>query len=681
MELLRGHTKNHFLRTLKSWHNGSQHSPQGSSLFHILYFISCILFVFACASIGSPDGGPYDETPPRVVSSSPANQATNATQKKVQILFDEYIKIENASEKVIVSPPQEEMANVRADGKKVKIDLFDTLKANTTYTIDFSDAIVDNNEGNPMGNYTFSFSTGETIDTMEFAGYVLNAEDLEPIKGILVGLYKDTADSLFTTQPFDRVARTNGNGYFVIKGVAPGSYRAFALQDMDGDFRFSQKSEVIAFDTTYYETSCKPDIRLDTVWRDTVMYDSIRAIGYTHFYPDNVVLRSFVEAGQARHLLKSQREPMEKMTFFFTAPSDTLPRINGLNFKGDGGFICEPSAKGDTVTYWITDTILAYTDTLAFEISYLDTDTLEQLVWKTDTLEMVPKVTRSKQLKELQEKIEEWEKEQKKKMKKNKTMVMEKNPYLETFLNIEMKPSGGISPNQNPVITFSEPLLAEPDSAHIRFQRKQDSLWIDFPFLFIPIEHRQRSYQLFAEWEEGMEYKFEIDSACIAGAMGHTNTAYTQNITVKKGDEFGTLYIKVNLPDSNVVVQLLDTSGKPVANQQANEEGRADFFYLRPADYYLRCFIDRNGDGEWTTGEYSSGTHPEEVFYFPQPMKVKAQWEIEQDWDVRGIPLEKQKPGALIKQKADKSKSVKNRNKERAEEMKKQQKKRSGSND
>ena len=326
-------------------------TPRRSARLHyILYFALGILLLSACASIGSPDGGPYDETPPRVLSSTPGNQATNARQKKIQILFDEYIKIENASEKVIVSPPQEEMANVRADGKRVKIDLFDSLKANTTYTIDFSDAIVDNNEGNPMGNYTFSFSTGEAIDTMEFAGYVLNAEDLEPIKGILVGLYTDTVDSAFTTRPFDRVARTNGSGYFVIKGVAPGRYRAFALQDMDGNFRFSQKSEAIAFDTAYYETSCKPDIRLDTVWRDTVAYDSIRAIGYTHFYPDNVVLRAFMEAGQARHLLKNTREPLDRLTFYFTAPSDSLPRINGINFQGDGGFICEPSAKGGTAT-------------------------------------------------------------------------------------------------------------------------------------------------------------------------------------------------------------------------------------------------------------------------------------------------------------------------------------------
>ena len=151
--------------------------------------VGLVLLLSACASIGSPDGGPYDETPPRVVGSTPDNKSTGNSRKKIDIAFNEYIKMENASEKVVVSPPQIEMPNIRTAGKHVKIDLYDSLRANTTYTIDFSDAIVDNNEGNPLGKYTFSFSTGSEIDTMEVSGTVLNAENLEPIKGILVGLY------------------------------------------------------------------------------------------------------------------------------------------------------------------------------------------------------------------------------------------------------------------------------------------------------------------------------------------------------------------------------------------------------------------------------------------------------------------------------------------------------------
>ena len=279
---------------------------------NLLLCLLALLLTAACASIGNPDGGRFDETPPRVVGSSPADGAVNVSKRKVQILFDEYIKLEKASEKVVISPPQIEPANVRADGKRVKVDFYDSLRANTTYTIDFSDAIEDNNEGNPMGQYTFSFSTGDVIDTMQVSGRVLNAADLEPIKGIMVGLYPADStwnDTLFRTRPFLRVSRTNGEGRFTIKGVKDGAYRVRALEDKDGDFVFSQKNERVAFDTTVYVTGSFPDVRMDTVWRDSLWYDSIRVVPYTHYTPDDVLLLAFLEDGQERHLLKIPSPP------------------------------------------------------------------------------------------------------------------------------------------------------------------------------------------------------------------------------------------------------------------------------------------------------------------------------------------------------------------------------------
>ena len=183
--------------------------------------------------MGQPDGGWYDETPPRVVGASPADGGVNVKSKKISIYFNEFIKLDNPTEKVVVSPPQLEVPEIKAGGKHIQVELLDSLKPNTTYTIDFSDAISDNNENNPMGNYTYSFSTGEAIDTMEVSGYVLEAQNLEPIKGILVGLYPaipeseigTKSDTLFTTKPMIRVSRTDSRGRFVIKGIAAGSYR------------------------------------------------------------------------------------------------------------------------------------------------------------------------------------------------------------------------------------------------------------------------------------------------------------------------------------------------------------------------------------------------------------------------------------------------------------------------
>ena len=207
------------------------------STLHTLPLAVIIILLYACASTGTPDGGPYDETPPKFVRATPEPNATNNKRKKIAIEFDEFIKIENAAEKVIISPPQTEMPEVKASGKRVLVEFFDTLRDNTTYTIDFGDAIVDNNEGNPMGNFSYAFSTGEIIDTMEVSGTVLNAQDLEPIKGIQVGLHSNLNDSAFTSLPFVRISRTDSRGHFTIKGVAPGKYRIYALKDGNQNYK------------------------------------------------------------------------------------------------------------------------------------------------------------------------------------------------------------------------------------------------------------------------------------------------------------------------------------------------------------------------------------------------------------------------------------------------------------
>lgn len=261
----------------------------------ILTILTAALLIVACANPGSgPDGGPFDETPPRIVHMSPALGGTNEHTKKVSIVFDELIKVENAQEKVIISPPQVQMPEIKVAGKRITVQLADSLKENTTYTVDFSDAIVDTNEGNALGNFTYYFSTGAQLDTMQVAGNVLNAEDLEPVKGILVGLHSNLSDSAFTTLPFDRVARTDGNGHFSIKGVAPGKYRIYALKDMDGDFKYV-RGEMFAFNREDIVPSSFPDIRHDTLWADTVRIDTIKNVRYTHFLPDDVLLLAFTE--------------------------------------------------------------------------------------------------------------------------------------------------------------------------------------------------------------------------------------------------------------------------------------------------------------------------------------------------------------------------------------------------
>ena len=393
--------------------------------------------------MGSPDGGWYDDTPPYVVSSSPDDKAAGVNSKRVVINFNEFIKLEDAQNKVIVSPPQLEMPDIKASGKRIIVALKDTLKENTTYTVDFSDAISDNNEGNPMGNYTFSFSTGQEIDTLEVSGYVLNAENLEPVKGILVGLYDNLSDTIFKKEPMIRISRTDSRGRFVVKGVAPGTYRAYALQDADGDFVYNQKSEMLAFSHETFEPSWKPDTRQDTVWRDSLHIADILRVPYTHFLPDDITLLAFTPVQDNRMLLKTERKEPEKLGFFFTYGHDDVPHIHGLNFEADSAFVIEPSLKKDTVYYWLRDTALINQDTLHMEVKYMMTDSAGVLVDKTDTLEMVAKVSYEKRMKELNKEIEKWQKEQEKKKKREE-------PYdsimPQKFLDLRIKPSGSLHP-------------------------------------------------------------------------------------------------------------------------------------------------------------------------------------------------------------------------------------------
>lgn len=639
---------------------------------NLLLCLLALILTAACASIGNPDGGRFDETPPRVVGSSPADGAVNVSKRKVQILFDEYIKLEKASEKVVISPPQIEPANVRADGKRVKVDFYDSLRANTTYTIDFSDAIEDNNEGNPMGQYTFSFSTGDVIDTMQVSGRVLNAADLEPIKGIMVGLYPADStwnDTLFRTRPFLRVSRTNGEGRFTIKGVKDGAYRVRALEDKDGDFVFSQKNERVAFDTTVYVTGSFPDVRMDTVWRDSLWYDSIRVVPYTHYTPDDVLLLAFLEDGQERHLLKTVYSEPTNFTFYFTAPSDSTPRIKGLNFD-ERCLVADASLKNDTVTFWVTDTALIHRqDTLSMILSYMETDTLGQLVVTNDTLDLSPKTTYAKIAAERSKQIEAWEKDRERRQKKaKKPLPYEENPYERVWLEAGFKPSGSLAPNQNVRYLAKEPIL-EVDTTKIHFYVKKDTDWLPAPFLFMPEERSAKSYMLYAEWEPGQKYRFVMDTAAVVSVLEHESKSVRQEFHVRAVEEYGSIFIHVISPDTGVVVQLLSKNDKVEAQQRTDKDGNADFFFMKPGEYYMRCYVDANGNGQWDTGDYASGLQPERVYYFGKPLPLKAQWDLRQDWDIRAVDVARQKPMAITKQKPDKEKKLKNRNAERDREM------------
>lgn len=557
-------------------------------------------------------------------------------RKKVTIEFDEFIKLEKAAEKVVVSPPQLEQPEIKASGRKVVVGLVDSLRPNTTYTIDFADAIVDNNEGNPLGNYAFTFSTGTTIDTMEVSGTVLSASDLEPVKNIQVGLHSDLSDSAFMKKPFDRVSRTDSRGHFSIRGIAPGKYRIYALMDGNQNYLFDSKTEMIAFSDSIIIPAMEDAMRQDTIWKDSLTIDTIKSVGYTRFLPDDIILRAFKEENDRQYLTRSERDKENHFVLTFSARADTLPTLKGLNFDERDAFIIEKTDRNDSICYWIKDSLIYQMDTLEIQMDYLATDTLDRLVPQTDTLFLANKLTRAEREKLEAKAAEEKEKERKKKEKKGEKI----EPEPTKFLTLNVDAPSAFDLDRNVYLSFDEP-VASIDTAAIHMEIKKDSLWEEIPFLFVSDSVLPRKYEILAEWEPEKEYQLSIDSMAFKGVYGlHTNKV-KQTMKVKKLNEYGTILLNITGADSTAVVELLDGSGKVLRQQRITPQNTADFYYLNPGTkFYIRLFNDRNGNGVWDTGKYSEHLQPEEVYYFPKVWEMKANFDFEENWNINAVPVE-----------------------------------------
>lgn len=677
-------------------------------IFTIAAYVTVLTCIVSCANMGSgPDGGPYDETPPRIVGMTPPSQVANGAMTKgkkkhpstkFSLLFSELVTIENAAENVIVSPPQIEIPNIQAVGKRINVELLDSLKPNTTYTIDFSDAIKDNNEGNPLGHFTYIFSTGAVTDTMEMSGHVLNAEDLEPIAGILVGLHpcpqdaesdddilqRWMTDTLFSTTAFDRVARTDAAGYFSIKGVKDGQkYFAYALKDGDGDFAFSQRGEQIAFSPRILKPGAFPDTRYDTLWVDTTRYDSIRVIPYTHYTPDDITLLAFQEANQPRFKIKEERSDFHNFKIWFSAPSKHVPVIRGLNFDATNAFVEQRTAGNDTLVYWLRDTLLMQQDTLECVYDYMVWDDSLQIHRLTsDTLSLVSRTPWKKRQENMQKEEEKWQKQLERRHKKG-DFSMEEKPL--EFMKLNCSVSGSIAPNQNLTLSFEEP-VESIDMEGIHLELVVDSVGTPAPFLMDDVPDNILARRLMAEWRPEQKYRLTIDSAAVHTIYGLHNNKLTKEFGVDNLDKFGTLFVTItNLPaltptmldeiapleadstaqsdstamalavDPVVIVQLMDRSGKVVysvdAVQLSPSSVRGEFYYLKEGDYYVRCIVDANANGKWDPGIWATRTEAEEVFYRKESINVRTGWDVNEDWDVEQYARHEQKPDALVKQK------------------------------
>lgn len=620
---------------------------------HILFFAGTIIafIMVACASIGRPEGGPRDEMPPVFIKSNPTQGQTNVKSNKIEIFFDENLKVDDASNKVVISPVQKAMPSIIANGKKVSVELRDTLIPNTTYTIDFSDAIQDLNEGNPVDGFALDFSTGDSIDSLRISGMLFEARNLEPAQGMIVGVYSNLADSAISTLPLERISKTNQLGQFTIRGLKPGYYRIFALNDKNRDYHWD-RSEDVAFYDVALSPSVEPIEVMDTL-RASDGKDSLVSRQGVKFLPNNVLLTWFNEGYAAQYLKDYKRPERNRITFDFATKADTLPQITIINGKKAGLDIDEWALLNagetlDTLEYWINDSVILAQDSILVAARYLRTDTNENLSWTTDTLKLLYK-------------------EPKKKKKKDKNEEADSIPEVK-FLNWTLQAANPQDVNK-PLRFLSSQPLAFIDNNGIKLSIKRDTIWesLPSPRILPDTSGYILKYTIPYEWQAGEKYKLEIDSASLIGIYNECNKPYKQEFSVRPIEDYVNLYFNVSGTELPVIVELLDGSDKVVATAPVIE-GKASFNFLLPGKYFARAFIDNNNNGEYDTGKLLDKQQPEEVYYYPKIINAKKNWDIEQSWNIYEQPLDLQKPLQIKKNKPAQKKSGKNEQNQEEEE-------------
>jgi len=616
------------------YHSSNDFFKRLGSIAFLLFILSFFFFPLlfpSCASVGNPTGGPFDTIPPVLIRSNPEPNATRYDENKIELFFDEYVSIDDPK-KVIITPPQVKMPNIRAIGKKVMVELKDSLIDNTTYTFDFTNGIVDNNEKNAIEGFTFAFSTGDRIDSLIVSGTVLNAENLEPVPNLMVGLHSNLNDSAFTTLPFLRTSVTNDKGRFWIRNVAQGTYRLYALNDMKRSYKF-QGNEDIAFCDSLIKPSFVPAIRMDTIRKDSITIDTIKEIHYNRFIPDDIILYLFNEGKNKQYLTKFER-PMDRQLILRFNSFEGLPpkvRLLGDTLEDNHSnqwYIPEYSTDKKNITYWLTDSLIYKQDTLRIKANYLMSDSLDNLIPITDTLRFV---LRNKEV-------------PRKNNKKGK--VAAAKPDL---LKIDCTAKSVMDVFDTLKVTFSEPLL-NPDFDKIQIQQKIDSSWVNKKFPIVGDTLNPRIFYIEHEWPYDQEYRIAIDSAAFFSIYGKCNDSINTTFKFNSEKEYGNIYVKITGTTGPGFGELLDNNDKPV-RKSVLEKGEIAFEDLKPGKYYLRYIDDTNGNGKWDTGNYAQHQQPERVYYFHDALTVTKYSSHDQDWNIRQLPVDKQKPLDITKNK------------------------------
>lgn len=522
---------------------------------------------------------------------------------------------------------------------------------------------------------------------MQIGGLVLDAETLEPIAKLVVGAYPDSGwrDSLVIQEGFPFAGKTDKQGRFVIRGLRDTTYRIFALKDDDNDFRYNPYAEGFAFLSKQFKTSKLDSIKTDTiridsiVRRDTLHRDSLVTYNHTYYYPNDIVLRYFSPKSRRLGLERSGREDSLRINLEFSEELQQAPILHSLDKVAQApDALYYTSLDKHTATYWLKDKELINADSIRFAITYSKTDSLMQIVQQSDTLTFMRPRSKS---------------ESKKKPKgEEQAQGGGPKPFQLTFSGA--KGIEASTPQDSLILTSNLPIQGL-NTSHIRLEASADSIYTPQPYRLQRDSLKGLQYSLHFERKYAWKYRVRIDSAGIHSIYGHPCDSIVFEQRVEEEKNLGALQIRLEGLDNklNYIAQLLDKGGNPLRSlsvQMASKPldslttlakdslapsdslptaspapttlaWQVEFTDLKPDTYYLRMFVDDNGDKVWTSGAYPERL-PELMLYSPEKYEVKKSFTTSETWKPYALPAHKQKPLELLRTKPEEKKKRENKN-------------------
>jgi hypothetical protein len=600
---------------------------------YILYSFVLLLMVMVvfsrCAKeMTSLSGGPRDTIPPKLVESDPPNYSIHFDSKEIRIEFNEFIQLNEVQQQFLSSPPFEEDPEIKMKGKGIEIELKEPLKDSTTYTLNFGNSIVDYTEGNPFRNFKYVFSTGDALDSMRVAGRVYDAFNLKARENVLVMLYDEMKDSVPYNQIPDYVSRTDEEGFFSITNVRNDSFKLFALNDLNANYLYDSPDEEIAFvdsavtfekqwieydDTIYSRDTTEQGVLIDSSSVDTVIHHNYRG-----FPTEEYLLALFNEDKREQYLKSFQRNRPMKADLVFNAPLLDSMRISLIDsVQREDWYLKERAPSGDTLTYWLKDTAVYRQEYVQFKLEYQAKDSLNNLVWNTDTLDM--------------------------------SYLFEEEDTLGTdTLELTSNARGNVDLNQDLQISYPYPIQNIDTSAILLHKTQDDSLIRAMDFTLKPDSQRFNRFYLSVDWDPASSYSMRIMPQAVKTIYRAYQDTLKTTFKTREEEYYGSLTVSLPGAESDFILQLIQPSGdeEKVIREQFPEDmkkGSITFRYLDPGEYQLKYIFDRNGNGEWDPGDYINHLQPEKVQYNPERIEVRSNWEYEIQWNVSQEPTIKER--------------------------------------